>query len=98
MAGSRLERTGGGRRGVRPPAGPRPATDRAPQEGSWHKGGPTMILTVGATGSLGGLITRRLLEQGRAVRILVRPGADYAPLVAAGAHPVPGDLKDPASL
>jgi uncharacterized protein YbjT (DUF2867 family) len=31
-----------------------------------------MILVVGATGVVGGMITRGLLEQGREVRILVR--------------------------
>ena len=31
-----------------------------------------MILVVGATGIVGGMITRRLLGQGKEVRILVR--------------------------
>jgi NADH dehydrogenase len=31
-----------------------------------------MILVVGATGQLGGAITRQLLAQGKEVRILVR--------------------------
>jgi uncharacterized protein YbjT (DUF2867 family) len=57
-----------------------------------------MILVVGSTGMLGGKITRRLLEQGHDVRILVRPTSDYASLVEAGAKPAIGDLKDPASL
>ena len=57
-----------------------------------------MILVVGATGQLGGLIAGRLLEQGQPVRILVRSGAASEELVTAGAEPVPGDLKDPASL
>jgi uncharacterized protein YbjT (DUF2867 family) len=57
-----------------------------------------VILMVGSTGMLGGMITRRLLEQGRQVRILVRPGSAYTPLVDAGAEPVFGDLKDRASL
>jgi NADH dehydrogenase len=57
-----------------------------------------MILLVGATGLVGGMIGRGLLEQGREVRILVRPGSDYRSLVAAGARPVEGDLKEPASL
>ncbi len=57
-----------------------------------------MILVAGATGYLGGMITRRLLEQGREVRILVRPNSDCAQLVAAGAVPVHGDLKDRPSL
>ena len=57
-----------------------------------------MILVVGSTGSLGGQITRGLLAQGRAVRILVRPGSDFRPLVEADAIPVFGDLKERASL
>jgi len=69
-----------------------------------------MILVVGATGMLGGKITRRLLEQGKDVRILVRhnsPSEQLAPmgmatsmasLVEAGAQPVFGDLKDRPSL
>lgn len=69
-----------------------------------------MILVVGATGILGGLITRRLLAQGKEVRILVRQNSPAeemakhglatspAALIAAGAKPVYGDLKDRASL
>lgn len=57
-----------------------------------------MILVVGATGQLGGLIVRMLLDADKPVRILVRPGSAYEPLVAAGAQAVTGDLKDPDSL
>ncbi len=57
-----------------------------------------MILVVGSTGSLGGQITRGLLGQHRPVRILVRQGSGYQPLVDAGAAPVLGDLKDRRSL
>lgn len=69
-----------------------------------------MNLVVGATGILGGLITQRLLAEGREVRILVRhdspaeqmalQGMATAPgaLIDAGAQPVYGDLKDRASL
>jgi uncharacterized protein YbjT (DUF2867 family) len=69
-----------------------------------------MILVAGATGTLGGQIVRKLLAQGKAVRILVRepsPSTDMAPmgmatsaesLVAAGAEMVTGDLTDRASL
>jgi NADH dehydrogenase len=53
---------------------------------------------VGATGLVGGMIARSLLERGQDVRILVRPSSNYQPLVDAGARPVEGDLKDPASL
>jgi NADH dehydrogenase len=57
-----------------------------------------MILVVGATGMVGGMIARRLLEQGQDVRILIRPGSHYQPLVDAGAQPIEGDLKEPGSL
>jgi uncharacterized protein YbjT (DUF2867 family) len=75
-----------------------------------HKRRKLMILVVGATGILGGLITQRLLSQDKDVRILVRhnspaeqmalQGMATSPrtLVAAGAQPVYGDLKDRASL
>jgi uncharacterized protein YbjT (DUF2867 family) len=53
---------------------------------------------AGATGSLGTRITKRLLDQGRPVRVLVRPGSDHAALAAAGAEVAIGNLKDPASL
>ncbi|MFO7633388.1 MAG: NmrA family NAD(P)-binding protein, partial [Caldilinea sp.] len=69
-----------------------------------------MILVVGATGLLGGMITRQLLEQDKAVRILVRHhsaseelakqgmATSAQSLIAAGAQPMAGDLKDPPSL
>jgi NADH dehydrogenase len=57
-----------------------------------------MILVVGATGLLGGHITRRLLDQGRPVRIVVRQGSDYDGLVTAGVEAAIGDLKDPHSV
>ena len=69
-----------------------------------------MILVVGATGLLGGQITRQLLAQGHTVRILIRknsPSEQLAQqgmatpahsLIEAGAQPVYGDLKEPATL
>ena len=69
-----------------------------------------MILVVGATGIVGGMITRQLLGQGKEVRILVRgnsPSEQLAQegratsaesLIEAGAHPVYGDLCERASL
>lgn len=57
-----------------------------------------MILVVGATGRVGGMITQRLLADGRPVRILVRPGSHHGALVEAGAEAVMGDLKEPSSL
>lgn len=69
-----------------------------------------MILIVGATGVVGGMIARQLLEQEKEVRILVRensPSERMAPqgmatsaqsLIEAGAEPVYGDLKDEKSI
>src|SRR5687767_151607 len=57
-----------------------------------------MILIVGATGRLGGLITRLLLTKGRSVRILAREGSEYQSLVDAGAQLAIGDLKSRSSL
>ena len=57
-----------------------------------------MILVVGATGVLGGMIARALLARGNEVRILVREGSNYPPLVAAGATAAVGDLKERSSL
>ena len=57
-----------------------------------------MILVVGATGHLGGLITRALLGQRRTVRVLVRNDSAAETLAAAGAQPFVGDLKDLMSL
>ncbi len=69
-----------------------------------------MILVVGATGVVGGMVTRRLLEQGEDVRILVRRDSPSAQLVQqglatsaeslidAGAQPVHGDLRYRSSL
>jgi uncharacterized protein YbjT (DUF2867 family) len=57
-----------------------------------------MILVAGATGLVGGMITRSLLKQRRAVRLLVRQGSAYQSFVGMGAQAVTGDLKEPASL
>jgi uncharacterized protein YbjT (DUF2867 family) len=69
-----------------------------------------MILVVGATGVVGGMIARRLLEKDKEVRVLVRRDSPSSQLVQqglatsaeelieAGAQPVHGDLRDRASL
>ena len=57
-----------------------------------------MVLVVGATGSLGGMVNRQLLEQGKQVRALVRSQSNYQPLQEAGAELAFGDLRDRASL
>lgn len=57
-----------------------------------------MQLVAGATGSLGGRITRELLRHGGKVRVLVRDGAAASQLEASGAEVAIGNLKDPGSL
>jgi uncharacterized protein YbjT (DUF2867 family) len=59
-----------------------------------------VIFIVGGTGTLGQTLVRMLREQGRPVRVLVRPGsaAKAEPLRQLGAELVSGDLRDPASL
>ncbi len=69
-----------------------------------------MIAVIGATGVVGGMIARRLLEQGKEVRILARSNSVSAQLaregratsaeslIEAGAQSVYGDLRDRASL
>jgi len=58
------------------------------------------ILVTGATGFVGGLLTRRLLDDGYEVRCLVRdPGSEPArALEAAGAELAGGDLTRPAGI
>ena len=58
-----------------------------------------MILIVGASGALGSIVARRLLEKGEAVRGMSRtPQEKLADLKEMGAEVVQGDLRDPASL
>lgn len=57
-----------------------------------------MILVVGATGQLGGMIATSLLARSAPVRILVRPGSEFRALLEAGAEPAVGDVKSRATL
>lgn len=57
-----------------------------------------MILIIGASGRLGGNVARRLLAEGRPVRVLSRNPEKLAELAKMGAEVVAGDLRDPASL
>lgn len=57
-----------------------------------------MILVVGATGDLGGAVTKMLLAKGKEVRVLAREKSNYRSLKEAGAKVVFGDLKIRASL
>jgi uncharacterized protein YbjT (DUF2867 family) len=59
-----------------------------------------MIFIVGGTGTLGQTLVRMLREQGKPVRVLVRPGsvAKAEPLRALGAELIGGDIRDEGSL
>lgn len=56
------------------------------------------ILVTGGTGFVGSAVIRRLLERGRAVRALARPGSDRRNLAGLDIEVVEGDLLDRASL
>ena len=55
-------------------------------------------LVTGATGFIGGCLTRRLAGEGRAVRCLVRASSDTSHLSGLGVQIAVGDLTDAASL
>ncbi|HLJ81452.1 MAG TPA: SDR family oxidoreductase [Ktedonobacterales bacterium] len=57
-----------------------------------------MILIVGASGRLGGIVARRLLAEGEPVRAMSRTPAKLANLRERGADIVTGDLRDARSL
>jgi NADH dehydrogenase len=57
-----------------------------------------MHLIVGGTGTLGRIVTRRLLHDGDAVRVMTRNPDAASALREAGAEVVAGDLLDPASV
>jgi dihydroflavonol-4-reductase len=57
-----------------------------------------MILVTGATGHIGNVLVRRLLEQGEEVRALIWKGEDTTPIKDLAVEQVEGDVLDPASL
>ena len=58
----------------------------------------TKYLVTGGTGLIGSNVVRLLREGGDEVRVLVRPGSDYEPLIAIGAEPFEGDVRSAADL
>lgn len=54
-----------------------------------------MYLVLGASGTVGSRVSRRLLDQGAPVRAVSRDTARLADLTRLGAVPVRGDLRDP---
>ncbi|MBE3087980.1 MAG: SDR family oxidoreductase, partial [Chloroflexi bacterium] len=57
-----------------------------------------MILVTGATGHIGNVLIRKLLEQGEKVRALVWRGEEPTPIKDLDVEQVEGDVLDPASL
>ncbi|HVM71179.1 MAG TPA: NAD-dependent epimerase/dehydratase family protein, partial [Anaerolineales bacterium] len=57
-----------------------------------------MILVTGATGHIGNVLVRKLLEMGKKVRVLVWRGEDTTPIKELDVEQVEGDVLDPASL
>ena len=58
----------------------------------------TFALVTGGTGFVGANVVRELLRDGRAVRVLARPGGDRRALAGLDVEIVDGDLLDAASL
>ncbi|MFD3374080.1 aminotransferase class I/II-fold pyridoxal phosphate-dependent enzyme [Streptomyces sp. NPDC058697] len=56
------------------------------------------VLVTGASGFIGGHLTRRLAERGHRVRVLVREGSDRSAFEGVDVEVVIGELGDPASL
>lgn len=57
-----------------------------------------MILVTGATGHIGNVLVRKLLDKGEKVRALVWRGEDTTPLKNLDVEQVLGDVLEPASL
>ncbi len=57
-----------------------------------------MILVTGATGHIGNVLVRKLLEGGQKVRALIWRGEDTSPLNGLEVESVEGDVLDPTSL
>lgn len=65
---------------------------------AWSPGRQMRFLVTGATGFIGGAVARHLLQQGHAVRALVRPVHAAETISRQGYEPAVGDLLDPPSL
>ena len=55
-------------------------------------------LVTGASGFLGGHLTRFLVERGEEVRVLIRPQSESSALAGLPVERICGDLRDPSSL
>ena len=57
-----------------------------------------MYTILGATGNIGSVITRKLLDQGEKVRVVGRNAGRLQPFVQKGAEAFVADVKDAAAL
>jgi dihydroflavonol-4-reductase len=57
-----------------------------------------MILVTGATGHIGNVLVRQLLEKKEHVRVLILPGENLSSLIGAHVDVVVGDILDPTAL
>ncbi len=57
-----------------------------------------MIFVTGATGHIGNVLVRKLVEQGEEVRALVLPGEDLSPLAGLDIDLIEGNVLDPDCL
>jgi len=56
------------------------------------------VLVTGATGHLGANLVRRLLDDGEAIRVLLRQGSDTAAVDGIDVERAWGDLRDPSAV
>ncbi|MGB0679430.1 MAG: NAD-dependent epimerase/dehydratase family protein [Polyangiales bacterium] len=56
------------------------------------------VLVTGASGHLGANLVRRLLDEGQAVRVLLRQGSNNSGVDGLDVERIFGDLRDPASV
>ncbi|PWH17091.1 MAG: epimerase [Anaerolineae bacterium] len=56
------------------------------------------LLVTGATGHIGNVLVRTLLEHGEQIRALILPGEDTTPLSGLDVEQVPGDILDCTAL
>jgi nucleoside-diphosphate-sugar epimerase len=59
---------------------------------------PTKMLVTGTSGHLGANLVRRLLDDGHAIRVLLRPGSDNRAVDGLDVERVYGDLRDRAAV
>ena len=57
-----------------------------------------MILVTGATGHIGNVLVRELLQKGEQVRAFVLPGEDTSPINGLPVEKVEGNVLDGAAL